>query len=108
MCLFSLITCPRDRQKVEHTSHVDSDWVKPLVKDSMVCQISHVTRQICNDFMTIVNNCQEEESWNWRTPKPNATNQHILFDMVELVELPTVVLQVPGTVDGFKPFDDHT
>jgi hypothetical protein len=58
--------------------------------------------------MTIVNNCQEEESWNCRTPKTNATNQHILFDMVELVELPTVVLQVPGTVDGFKPFDDHT
>ena len=49
--------------------------------------------------MTIVNNCQEEESWNWRTPKTNATNQHILFDMVELVELPTVVLQVPSTVE---------
>ena len=57
--------------------------------------------------MTIVDKCQEE-SWNWRTTKTNATNQHILFDLVELVELPTVVLLVPGTVDGFKPFDDHT
>ena len=57
--------------------------------------------------MTIVDNCQEE-SWNWRTTKTNATNQHSLFDLVELVELPTVVLLVPGTVYGFKPFDDHT